>query len=221
MSIRLFFAEPCTSVVKPAVFLDRDGVINERIRDGYVTEWAQFQFLPGMVEAIAALSTLGPPIIVVSNQAAVGKQLLSRRVLGQITKRFVHALRQKGARIDAVYYCPHRSEMGCCCRKPKPGLLADAARDWALDLTGSVLVGDSSTDIDAAAAAGCNSILFARNQAGPDHHPARPIVVRSVAGLFSAVAGLLGSSEGSANVEPPALPRKESQSPGLLKLREH
>ena len=141
MSIRLFFSRPDTTTIKSAVFLDRDGVINKKISGGYVTDWRQFHFLPGIVETIANLASLGKPMIVVSNQAAVEKQLLDRSMLEQITRRFVGALRERGARIDAVYYCPHTPEMNCHCRKPKPGLLEEAAQDWSLDLNSSVLVG--------------------------------------------------------------------------------
>ena len=191
MSIHLFFSTPNTAIIKSAVFLDRDGIINEKIPGGYVTDWAHFRFLPGIFEAIADLATLGLPIIVVSNQAAVEKRLLGWSVLDQITRQFVCTLHQRGARIDAVYYCPHTPEMNCHCRKPKPGLLEEAAQDWSLDLNSSVLVGDSPTDVQAAFAVGCKAILFAQNEVGQSVDPKHTLVVGSTSEIFPAVCGLL------------------------------
>jgi len=149
----------------PAILLDRDGVINRRIHDGYVTKWSEFKFIPGISRAIAGLSASQLPIIVVSNQAGAGKGLLTRATLIGITKRFVAALRRRGARIDAVYYCPHTALENCGCRKPQPGLLKRAAADWGLDLTRSVLVGDTLSDLAAAAAVGGRGLLLGSGRA--------------------------------------------------------
>ncbi len=158
--IRFFFATPPTGGRRrPAIFLDRDGVINERIINGYVTNWLQFRFIDGAEHALRDLGRLRLPILVVSNQSGVGKGLVTRRALEQITRRFVAAIERRRGRIDGVYYCPHRPDEGCACRKPKPGLLLKAARDWRLDLGASVTVGDTTSDIEAAQAAGCRSIF--------------------------------------------------------------
>jgi D-sedoheptulose 7-phosphate isomerase len=158
--MRILFSEPPHAGTRPAIFFDRDGVINERIPNGYVTSWEQFRFVDGIVAAVASLAELGLPIIVVSNQACVGKGLLDESGLESITRRFVAALEGGGGRVDAVYYCPHRPDEMCGCRKPKPGLLEQGSRDWRIDLGRSVLVGDSATDLDAAAAVGCRAVLF-------------------------------------------------------------
>jgi len=159
--VRIDFANvPLGQRRRPAIFLDRDGVINQRIVGGYVTSWKEFRFLDGMIPVLRDLSRLKLPIIVVSNQASVGKGLMSRSALATITERFVSALARRAARIDAVYYCPHAPDEACSCRKPRPGLLVEAARDWRIDLGRSVLVGDSLRDIEAARAACCRSILF-------------------------------------------------------------
>jgi len=144
---------------RPAIFVDRDGVINQQIAGSYVTRWSEFHFSPGIVEALAEISRLPFPIIVVSNQAGVGKGMLALAELSAITHEFVSQLASAGARIDAAYYCPHTPEQACPCRKPKEGLLLRAARDWCVDLTRSVFVGDSVTDMQAANAVGCRSVL--------------------------------------------------------------
>jgi D-glycero-D-manno-heptose 1,7-bisphosphate phosphatase len=190
-SIRLLFSPPDSSTVRPAVFLDRDGVINEKIPGGYVTDWNSFRFVPGITGALRALSSIGLPIIVVSNQAGVGKGMPSRRVLGQITRRFVEALRKEGARVDAVYYCPHAPESGCNCRKPRPGLLEQAAEDWGVALTRSVLVGDSQSDLKAADAVGCRAVIFTRDSDKANGSPFALRVVRNASDLSGIVISLL------------------------------
>lgn len=144
-----------------AVFLDRDGVINRRIVGGYVTTWTEFEFLPGAIDGIVRLSAHSDPIIVVSNQAGVGKGLVTVRDLADITRRFVGAIEARGGRIDAVYYCPHTPADDCECRKPRPGILLEARRDWDLDLPTCVLLGDSESDAAAGRAVGCDVLLAA------------------------------------------------------------
>ena len=161
-SIRFRFAPIPHSGVTPAIFLDRDGVINEQVSGGYVTQWSQFRFVPGIERLIAGLTELGLPLIVVSNQAGIEKGFIPYTALNDITYRFVASLRSYGARIHAVYYCPHSARRECSCRKPRPGLLERAARDWHLDLNSSVLIGDSPSDAEAARAAGCRAILVPR-----------------------------------------------------------
>jgi D-glycero-D-manno-heptose 1,7-bisphosphate phosphatase len=141
-----------------AVFLDRDGVIN-RDRPDYVKSWEEFEFLPGALEALRLLA-LGPRrIIVVSNQSAIGRGLVSREDVDRIHARMTEAVRGAGGRIDAIYYCPHRPDEGCPCRKPRPGLLRKAARELGLDLPGSLLIGDDLQDLETAVAAGVRPVL--------------------------------------------------------------
>jgi histidinol-phosphate phosphatase family protein len=155
--------------MRPAIFWDRDGVINERIVGSYVTCWSKFRFVPGIIETLAKLSELDLPMIVVSNQAAVGKGILSVSDLAEITRRFVDRLGGVGARIDAVYYCPHTAEQDCECRKPREGLLRRAADEWRLDLSRSALVGDSISDLEAARAVDCKAILLDRTTTRISH----------------------------------------------------
>jgi D-glycero-D-manno-heptose 1,7-bisphosphate phosphatase len=186
---------------RPAIFLDRDGVINERIIDGYVTNWHEFRFIAGAEQALRDFARLRVPILVVSNQSGVGRGQVTRSALEQITRRFAARVERRGARIDGVYYCPHRPDEGCACRKPKPGLLLQAAKDWRIDLAASVMIGDAATDVQAAQSAGCRSILI---DSGPvSTAPGvislaelrfEPIVVPDLAQVPQLVARLLGRS---------------------------
>ena len=146
---------------EPAVILDRDGVLNSRPpRAQYVTRWEDFQWLPGVKEALSVLSQAGYRIIVVSNQAGIGRGVMTEAALDDIHTRMKAEALEAGGRIDAIYFCPHDWEEGCECRKPKPGMLFQAQRDFNLDLTRTVFVGDDERDAQAAEAAGCPSILI-------------------------------------------------------------
>jgi histidinol-phosphate phosphatase family protein len=146
----------------PAVFLDRDGVINADRLD-YVKSWEEFQFLPCSLEALAALSKARYRIVVITNQSAVGRGLLTEAALQQIHTRMIERVRATGGRIDAVYYCPHTPNARCYCRKPAPGLFLEAARNSGIDLTSSWAIGDSHRDVEAANRAGVQAILLDRS----------------------------------------------------------
>ncbi|HUI43292.1 MAG TPA: HAD family hydrolase [Terriglobia bacterium] len=199
-AIRLLFRDPPARGRTPAIFFDRDGVINQRVAGSYVSSWEEFQFLEGSVEALRALSRLRVPVLVISNQAGVAKGLVGRRALADITRRFVRALARVGARIDAAYYCPHVDRDACRCRKPQPGMLLQAARDWRLDLGRSVMVGDSLRDVEAGRRAGCRGILLDSQaefgQAGLEGASAGLELQRipSLVALPGCVARLLGRS---------------------------
>src|SRR5262245_42634607 len=127
-----------------AIFLDRDGVICEN-RSDHVKSWAEFKFLPGAKNGLATLSRLGLPIIVVTNQAVIGRGIISADVVEDIHQRMLAEITAWGGRIDRVIYCPHRPEDECLCRKPKPGMLLQAAQELNLDLSQSYLVGDAAS----------------------------------------------------------------------------
>ena len=158
--VRILFSSVDVQKRGPAIFIDRDGVINCRRPDDYVLNPSQFVFVPGIREALKQLAALGLPLIVVSNQAAVGKGLLDVARLEKITARMQQTLRDDGTLLAAAYYCPHRPDENCGCRKPKPELLYKAASDFNIELSRSVFVGDSESDVQAARAAGCQPILF-------------------------------------------------------------
>lgn len=154
-------------MIRPAIFLDRDGVINYN-RPDHVKSWAEFVFLPGVLEALRCLASLEWPIIVISNQAAIGRGLVSRETVDEIHHRMIKAVREAGGRIDDVFYCPHRPEDACVCRKPRPGLLLRAAKCLRLDLERSFLVGDAESDVLAARAVNCQPVLVKTGR-GVDH----------------------------------------------------
>jgi D-glycero-D-manno-heptose 1,7-bisphosphate phosphatase len=156
--------------VTRAVFLDRDGVINQEAPDGqYVTRWEDFHLLPGVIEGIAQLNRAGLRAIVVTNQRCVAKGLLTEAELEKLHRQMCEHLARAGAKIDAIYYCPHELEPACDCRKPAPGMLLEAARSHGLDLAASWMIGDSDSDIQAGKNAGCRTARLRRKkQTGND-----------------------------------------------------
>lgn len=159
---------PARRSATPAVFLDRDGVINVN-RPDHVKCWAEFEFLPGALEALARLAALNLPVVVVTNQAIVNRGMVPQPVVDEINCRMAAEIVRAGGRIDAVIYCPHRPEEACRCRKPQPGLLLEAARRYRLDLRRSVLVGDALSDIEAGQAAGCRTIMVLTGRGAEQH----------------------------------------------------
>lgn len=153
--------------VRPAVFLDRDGVINVDPVE-FVTRPEELQLLPASAQAIARFNAAGVPVIVCSNQSGVAKGLYTLQTLEQISERLQQMLREYGAHIDAFYYCPHDDADGCECRKPKPGLLLRAAQEHAIALERSVFVGDSWRDIVAGRAAGVKTVLVLSGHVKPE-----------------------------------------------------
>jgi D-glycero-D-manno-heptose 1,7-bisphosphate phosphatase len=131
------------------VFLDRDGVVNEKMPEGkYVTRWEEFHLLSGVERAIGRLNHAGIRVIVVSNQRGVALGLYSAADVDQIHARLLRALQSHDAHLDAIYYCPHDKGQ-CDCRKPLPGLFQQALADFPdMDGSTSVIIGDSLSDID-------------------------------------------------------------------------
>jgi len=186
--LRIQFSEDRLRLPGPAIFLDRDGVINCRRPASYVLNWPEFLFIPGIQAALKQLATLRLPMIVVSNQACVGKGLLDAAGLREITVRMQQNLANLGVFVVAVYYCIHRSDQNCICRKPKPGMLQNAAEEYNIDLRQSIFIGDSETDIQAGLAAGCKPILFGTPDSENPGFPAsvnRVPTARTAADLFA------------------------------------
>jgi len=154
---RLFVTQESVDL-RPAIFLDRDGVIN-RNRSDYVKSWAEFVFLPGSLEAIKWLSMTDYWIVVVTNQSAIGRGIVTAEAVDDIHRRMVEAVRSAGGRIDAVVTCPHRPDEGCLCRKPAPGMIWETARQLPVDIFASYFIGDAESDIVAARAAGVRPVL--------------------------------------------------------------
>jgi D-glycero-D-manno-heptose 1,7-bisphosphate phosphatase len=142
------------------VFLDRDGVINRNIEGGYVTRWEEFEFLPGVLEGIRYLNELDIPVIVITNQSAVHRGLITEEGLEEIHRLMKAELAKRGAHIDDIFCCPHHPDEHCACRKPQPGLLLEAAAKYSIDFAASWLIGDSESDLEAGRVVGCQTCLF-------------------------------------------------------------
>jgi D-glycero-D-manno-heptose 1,7-bisphosphate phosphatase len=131
------------------LFLDRDGVINFDRRD-YVKSWSEFKFMPRVFEALRLLKKNNVRVVVITNQSAVHRGLMSISTLREIHEKMLRAIERKGGSIEAIYVCPHTPEENCRCRKPKPGMVLKAVKDLKIDLSRSYLVGDSEKDVNLA-----------------------------------------------------------------------
>lgn len=155
-----------------AIFLDRDGTINKYV--GFLRDINDFELLPGVAEAIRTINRSGYLAIVVTNQPVIARGEVTEAGLREIHNKMESLLGREGAYIDAIYYCPHHPHRGydgeipalkisCDCRKPKPGMLVRAARDYNIDLSSSWMVGDGENDMLAGQAAGCKCMLIGGN----------------------------------------------------------
>ena len=145
---------------RATVFVDRDGVLNRRVEGGYVTRWSDFIVLRGVVSALRILRAHNFQVVIVSNQAGVGKGLMTWEQLARITHRSLRKFAMAGGSVDAAFFCLHQTADNCNCRKPKPGLLQAAARCVEIDFARSFLIGDSPADIAAGAAMKCTTVYL-------------------------------------------------------------
>ncbi len=173
---------------KPAVFLDRDGVINKEV--DHLNKVSDLRLLPGAARALATLNRLGFLVVVISNQGAVAKGMLTLEGLEEINCELLRRLALRGARIDAMYHCPHHPEatiekyrVKCVCRKPSPGMILEAAKSLNIDLKKSFFIGDTTADILAGKRAGLATILVKTGYGGRDKkHEVKPdFVARNLA----------------------------------------
>lgn len=150
---------------RPAAFLDRDGVIN---RDhGYVSDWAAFELLPGVIEALAALQAAGYALVIVTNQSGIGRGYYTERDFHDLMMQFSALLKEHGIALSDIQFCPHHPEalledyrQVCRCRKPEPGMLLAAIAAQGLDPSKSVLIGDKPSDIEAGERAGIGRLFL-------------------------------------------------------------
>lgn len=152
--------------MKTAVFLDRDGVINEVLskRVKYVNKPSDLYLLPGVEEAILALNNQGLKVFVVTNQGGVGLGYMKEATLQKVHDKLIEKLNKFNAFVDDIAYCHHKPHEGCSCRKPEPGMLYQLAEKHDIDLTKSYMVGDREPDIVAGKKAGCKTILVGNEE---------------------------------------------------------
>jgi D-glycero-D-manno-heptose 1,7-bisphosphate phosphatase len=159
-----------TDLFRSAVFLDRDGVINEET--GYVSSVDELAWIDGAPEAIARLNRAGFLVMVVTNQAGIARGYHSVADVVRLHDYMRDELARRGAAVDAFDYCPHHPDFGppCVCRKPAPGMILRLARRWRIDVARSWLVGDKRSDIEAGLAAGLAPVLV-RTGYGREYEP--------------------------------------------------
>jgi D-glycero-D-manno-heptose 1,7-bisphosphate phosphatase len=152
--------------LKPALFLDRDGVLNED--QGYVHRWEDFRWIPGAKETVAAFNRAGWLVILVTNQSGVGRGYYSEAAMHALHARMQADLAAIGGRIDAIYFAPEHPDAPLeryrhpdpPKRKPNPGMILQALQDWPIDPERSILIGDKPSDLEAALRAGVRGVLF-------------------------------------------------------------
>jgi len=152
-------------MLRPAVFFDRDGVLNEDI--GYLWKWEELRWLPSAIDAVKVCNDLGYFVFVVTNQSGVARDFYQEEDVRKLHLRMNNELAKRGAQVDAFYYCPHhpegsvaRYQTDCACRKPSAGMILQAMNEWPVDRSRSLLIGDRDSDIQAALAAGISGYLF-------------------------------------------------------------
>lgn len=178
------------------VFLDRDGVINAE-STAYIKSVAEFDPIPGSITALAQLTQAGWQIFVATNQSSVARKMVTLEGLSQIHQHLNELVETAGGRIEQIFFCPHGPGEGCACRKPKPGMFLKAQRDYKLDLSQSLMIGDSLRDMQVADNAGCGAKILVRTGYGKEtlqEMPAAGVTVGYVANdLADAVAWLLAT----------------------------
>ena len=152
---------------KRVVFLDRDGTINYDSPD-YIKGRSEFKFIPGSIEAIRLLTLNGFTSIVITNQSALARDLISPGELDHIHFMMKSAIISGGGKITDIFFCPHLPNDGCDCRKPAPGMLLQAQRKYNIDLPSSTMVGDSAKDIECARNAGCGKAVLVKTGYGDE-----------------------------------------------------
>ncbi len=165
------------------VFLDRDGVINQDSPD-YIKSPSEFHFIPQSPEAIAWLTRNGFDVIIITNQSAIGREMITRATLEAIFDKMQAGVEQAGGRIKDIFFCPHIPGAGCACRKPLPGLIGQAVHRYAIDPANALMVGDSAKDIECGRAAGCDKTILVAT--GNGQKAARALADKGIAPDLSA-----------------------------------
>ena len=135
--------------MNPTLFLDRDGVINKKRKD-HVKNINEFKFLPNVLTALKKLNHLGVSIIIITNQSVINRKIISEKQLKKIHEYMLKIMKENSCEITKIYYCPHHPDELCDCRKPNTGMIEQAIKDFKIDLSNTLLIGDSDSDIQAA-----------------------------------------------------------------------
>jgi len=188
---------------KRAVFLDRDGTLN--VEKNYLYRFEDWEWIPGAIDAIRRFNHAGFLVIVVTNQAGIARGMYGDSEVHKLHRQVDSVLAALDARIDAYYYCPHHPEYGdnlvCDCRKPAPGMILRAQKDWDIDLSRSYIVGDKRADVDAGLTAGVTPILVGTGY-GAESRAMIAADVRCVADVGAAARMILDAKDW-ASTEPP------------------
>ena len=172
------------------VILDRDGVINHD-SEAYIKSPDEWRPIAGSLEAIAKLTQAGFRVVVATNQSGIGRGLFEMATLNAIHDKMHRVVGQAGGRIDAVFYCPHKQEDNCNCRKPKPGLLEEIGRRFNTGLEGVPCIGDAARDLEAATAVGAQPILVLTGKGKKTERGALPAGTLVFPNLAEAVKSLV------------------------------
>lgn len=188
---------PAPGGPKPAVFLDRDGVLVHNRAGYYLTDAAKMRVYPFAARALRLLSAAGFRLIVVTNQSAVARGYITLRAAAEINRKLARALRKEGAPLDAVYFCPHGPDDGCACRKPGTGLLREALKDFPAPRAGSWMIGDKFLDLGLGRAGGLRPVLVLTGQGRSQLRKKGPLPRGAVsAGNLLAAARLIAGGPG-------------------------
>ena len=151
----------------PAIFLDRDGVLIEN-RSNYVREWSDVKIYPEAISALSLSAIKNYKIVIVTNQSAVGREIISLETANEINSQLVKLIRRHGGQVDGIYMCPHKPDDDCFCRKPRPGLLLQATKELSVDLQRSWMIGDAWSDVLAGQSAGVRQTILLKTGRGKE-----------------------------------------------------
>jgi D-glycero-D-manno-heptose 1,7-bisphosphate phosphatase len=165
-------------MTRRAVFLDRDGTLI--VDHGYTSQASQVELLPGVIPALKAIQAADYLLIIISNQSGVGRGYFSKIAVEQVNQRLQNLLLEQGILINGIYYCPHRPNDGCTCRKPEPGLVFQAMKEHQIGGNQSYFVGDKWTDVETAIAAGVKPVWLAQRDIDGSNYPLSITVTNSL-----------------------------------------